>query len=120
MMRTWSFYRLSDGHFTGRTFSTRKRNESLLAMNTPQGCAAIEGQYDHRSQRVDLATGQVVRDPDLEKANAENPELRRYRARMQIERLERQQARRVREILAASDPRLQAIDEQIAELRRHL
>lgn len=52
---TWSFYDPATGSFVGRTY-----RGADLAANTPAGCAAIEGRFDHRTQRVDLATGQVV------------------------------------------------------------
>lgn len=54
-MTTWSFYDTATGLFVGRTY---RGND--LAANTPAGCSAVGGWFDHRTQRVDLATGQVV------------------------------------------------------------
>lgn len=52
----YAIYRLSDGvvikHFTGPA--------KLLERNTPSGCAAIEGEVDALSQRVDPQTLEVV------------------------------------------------------------
>lgn len=56
-MRTWSFYSLSDGVFTGRTFCG---SDESLAANTPAGCGALLGHYDALCQRVDTADGSVV------------------------------------------------------------
>lgn len=56
-MSAWSFYRLDDGRFTGRRTSCAPEQ---LQAQTPDGCAALEGRFDHLSQRVDLATGTVV------------------------------------------------------------
>jgi len=53
-MNVWSFYdaegRIKPWHFCGPS--------RLLAANTPAGCTAIEGRFDHTWQRV--ANGQVV------------------------------------------------------------
>lgn len=56
-MKTHSFAAADTGLFTGRTYSGP---DELLALNTPPGTRAIEGSYDHLSQRLDLATGQVT------------------------------------------------------------
>lgn len=57
MMKQYSFYLLSNGRFLGQTFSG---NQSDIVPNTPEGAAAVVGDYDHLSQKVDLATGLVV------------------------------------------------------------
>ncbi|MCB9902362.1 MAG: hypothetical protein H6826_13550 [Planctomycetes bacterium] len=56
MSRTWSFYDPATGRLVGRTFSGP---EAALAINTPPGLAAIEGQHDHVTHRVSLSTGLV-------------------------------------------------------------
>lgn len=56
-MSRWSFYDQQTGAFAHVIFSGP---DHLVAANTPSGCAAIEGVYDHLSQRVDLATGEVI------------------------------------------------------------
>lgn len=54
---TWSFYDLATGAIApGAMICTAAQ----VAANTPEGCAAIVGRFDPLSQRVDLATGQVV------------------------------------------------------------
>ena len=112
-LQMWSFYRLADGTFTGRRFATA--SPELLAANTPEGCAAIAGRHDRQTARVDLETGEVV-------AYQAPPDRTQQadRAQARIERLERKQHRRVRELLAQSDERLAAIDAEIAELRKAL
>jgi hypothetical protein len=96
MSRTWSFVD-SDGSPTGATFSGPA---SALAANTPDGCRAVEGL--------------------LEVAPRADPELIRSRIIERLEALERKQARRVREILATSDPQLKALDDEAADLREKL
>lgn len=58
-MSAWSFYRLSDGLFTGNVYEGDD-----IAVNTPDGCAAIAGEHDYLSYRVDLTdpTNPVVVD----------------------------------------------------------
>ncbi len=54
---TWQFYASDTGIMTGRRYTGPA---SDLSMNTPEGHTAVEGSYDHMSQRVDLSTGQVI------------------------------------------------------------
>jgi hypothetical protein len=124
MMRRWSFYRLSDGAFTGQCLMS---SQDALAGNTPPGCAALEGNYDHRSQRVDLQTGTVVDDAALAEENRRSREQqqRRDHATLSIAELERRQLRPTRELQidptnAEARSRLEAIETQIAGLRTSL
>jgi len=56
MNRTYSFYRVE----TGEVLSMRLCcSEQALTANTPRGCAPIEGEFDHLTQRVDVKTGSV-------------------------------------------------------------
>lgn len=55
MMR-WSFYRADTGEFTGDRYSAP--DDSMLDVNTPAGCIAVEGHHDHLSKRV--VDGRVV------------------------------------------------------------
>ena len=137
-MKHWSFYDPQSGHFAGRTFSAT--DESALDINTPKGLAAIEGEHDHLSRRVDIATGLVVDhqppapNADYEwddaskrwKLNAEVAarEERSTTARSRIAHLESNvQPRALREV-ALNRPkaaeRLHAIDDEIAMLRRDI
>lgn len=55
--RTWSFYDAATGAIApARVTCPAGPN---LAGNTPAGHVAIEGRFDHLSQRVNLQTGQV-------------------------------------------------------------
>lgn len=56
-MTTFSFYRLDTGFFTGASFSGPPE---FVAVNTPAECSALLGEFDHLSQRVDLASGAVI------------------------------------------------------------
>lgn len=132
----WSFYDQQTGLFTGR-----QRRSAQLG-RVPDGCGAVEGAYDHLSQRVELSSGQVVDyqpprpDDDHEwREDVVNGRprwvkrddvLERERlaaeARREIDRLERSQLRAMREL--AIDPtsveakqRLQQIDDEIAAKR---
>jgi hypothetical protein len=65
-MKTWSFYHLDTGEFVSGRFSGPPH---WLPMNTPPGCAAMEGAYDPATCRVDLMRGEVVpwaAPPDVE------------------------------------------------------
>jgi len=138
-MRTWHFYDLQTGIFSGRLFSAR--SETDLQFNTPEGFGAREGVIDWESQRVDLATGELVDyqppapDSDHEwvpdarrwvlKLEVADRRARRAAALSQIEALETKQLRSLRELVidpnntdAAS--RLAQIESEIAELRRQL
>lgn len=57
-MKQWAFYSLTDGRFTGQTFSSD--DLSMLKANTPAGSGAIEGEFDRLSQSVDVKTLDVV------------------------------------------------------------
>jgi hypothetical protein len=135
-VKTWSFYEQATRLFSGLKFSG---NQSILSANIPAGHKALEGQYDHLSQRVDIETGQVVDyqppqpSPDHEwdaatkrwrlKADVAERQRRREAALAQIRTLEAAQARPMREAalgIAGAVERLRAIDEQIAQLRVEL
>ncbi len=124
-MRTWSFYRLSDGTFTGREFSAP--NDKAMSANTPEGCAAIEGRYDCQSQRVDLESGRVITDEAMREEHERNAsaERRRLGALTAIQALEQKQLRPMRELAieptnrTAAD-RLRSIEEEIAKHRQLL
>jgi hypothetical protein len=124
MKRAWSFYRISDGIFTGRRLESSsavvrgddKKVEAWIQRNTPAGCAAVEGRHDRATRRV--VDGQVV--PWVSTGNAERHRSSAVRA---IAVLERTQARAVREALieilpdGAAKQRLQEIDAAIASQR---
>lgn len=59
MSRTVLFYSLADGTFDGRG---RTGADEAIEAKTPEGCGAIDAELvvDWRSQRIDLATGDVV------------------------------------------------------------
>lgn len=56
-MKTWSIYKLDSGYFTGRTVTVPEHD---LASNIMLGEAAKTGVFDRYSQRVDVATEEVV------------------------------------------------------------
>jgi hypothetical protein len=59
-MNTYSLYRIADGLFTGKQFSGASSGafDGMLPLHTD--CSFILGEYDPMTQRVDLATGNVV------------------------------------------------------------
>jgi hypothetical protein len=139
MKRVWSFYSLATGEFVGRRFSGN--TDAERDMNTPTGCGAIEGRYSTGSQRVNLQTGAVqdyippAPDSDHEwsadaRAWVIQPEIAAARTRRasllhQIETLERQQLRPIRELALNPDNSraadvLAAIESQIISLRSQL
>lgn len=55
-MKTFSFYRLANGFFTGRTYSGP---EDMLGINTLPGCGAVEGEHDPQAVQVDVTVDPV-------------------------------------------------------------
>ena len=128
-MRVHSFYDLKTGELIGRIFTSNiadpVSHAAALAANTPEGCGHIEGEHDHHTRRVDLASGEVVdRAPDLVAQKAEAQAARRGAILRQIAQLEASQHRAVREVTLGTSPtaiaRLRELDEKIAELRARL
>jgi hypothetical protein len=56
-MNTYSIYNTSSGLFTGVAI---RCNTEHLDINVPDGCSCLLGSYDHLSQKVDVATGEVI------------------------------------------------------------
>lgn len=138
-MKRWHFYRLSDGTFTRQSMVTA--DAELVAANTPSGCAAIAGNIDPDSMRVDLETGSVVdwQPPAPSDEHEWQPDERRWQlkpaaarreadavnAQRRIEALERRQLRSLRELLidnsnAAARRELATIEDEITALRPKL
>lgn len=138
-MRHFSVYRLSDGLFTGQQIGlptvATEREQSHALGTLPEGCAVMEGRFDHLAQRVDLTTCAVVDyqppqpSPDHEwdeatkrwqlSAAAVERQQRRSEAVARIRELEAAQARPLRELaLRPGDPtalgRLREIEAEIA------
>jgi hypothetical protein len=137
MTKTYSLYEAATGLFTGKRLHCD--DEGLLAVRLPAGALAMEGAFDHRSQRVDLATGAVVayRPPapsgDHEwdgvakrwqvKAAVRGAEGRSAVIYARIQALEATQGRAVREATlgdASAMKRLKEIDAEISDLRKEL
>jgi len=131
MTRTWSFYDPATGEFIGRTFAGP---DTALAINTPRGMVAFEGDHDHRTMRVNLGTGALERwrDPPPSRDHqwqagqwVRSRVAARREALAQIVALEAQQLRPLRELAVDPDnpiarERLTSLDAQIAELRELL
>lgn len=101
-MKTWSFFDLAAGEFTGATYSGEE-----LEANTPPGCEAREG--------IHLPPA----DPRIAARAARRAAIR------QIERLEAAQARPLRELAIDSADesaraRLRDLDARITALRNSL
>jgi hypothetical protein len=136
MIKTYSLYEAATGLFTGKRLHCD--DEGLLAVRLPAGALALEGAFDHRSQRMDLTTGQVVayRPPapsgDHEWDNvakrwqvkpAARGETRSTVIYARIQALEATQGRAVREATlgdASAMKRLKEIDAEITDLRKEL
>jgi len=94
MRFTWSIYRLSDGVFD-RTFTG---SENSIEGAVPPGCGFLLGVYDHKTQRVDTDTGEVVpRQPPIDMRRGELMRMMQG----EIEAQERSQARPLRELVEA-------------------
>lgn len=115
----WSFYRSDTGVFIGQLFSGPR----LDPANIPAGCAAYGGAVDHRRQRLDISTGELV-DHVPEAENQWVVQSRLIATQMaEIEALERLQIRSMSELF--DDPGNQEAREnynrrksRIAELRQ--
>jgi thioredoxin-like negative regulator of GroEL len=110
MSRPYAYYDVTSGLFSAR--SVLASSKSMAEANAPAGYAAIEGRYDRLTQRVDVATGNVVAyERAAAEIEAEQQAKRAERARHRIEVLERAQHRPMREL---------AIDPNNAEAKRRL
>jgi hypothetical protein len=58
-MKTWSFYAKETGLFVDLRHSAM--SDAHLEINTPPGTVAIEGVFDHLSERVDLAATEAAK-----------------------------------------------------------
>ncbi len=137
----FSVYDKASGLFVGRQFSVQVGGQHTL--NVREGEAAIEGQHDHLSRRVDLAQDPPVvidHQPPQPSADHEwHAETRRWRlsseaqaradaritARARIAHLETAQLRPLRELALdfgnkEARLRLQEIEAEIAALRASL
>jgi hypothetical protein len=137
-MRVVSFYHKGTGMFHARHLMTS--DPKVIPLNTPPDHIAIDGDhFDPRSQRVDVATGEVIDQlppqpsPDHEWNGASRrwqlrPELAarqeaRKNALERIQHLEIKALRALREHAlgeAAATQRLRAMDDEIAQLRTTL
>lgn len=102
-----------------------------VAQNILEGEGVYFGKADDALHRVDITTGQLVSVETLDPgdgsiwnqvrrrwiAPADMARQREAQTKEKIRVLEAKQHRRVRELLAESDPQLQAIEDEIAELR---
>lgn len=55
MTQIYSFYRVSDGTFTGDTYAGQDP-----ASAAPEGCLAMPGRFNPSAQRVEVKTGEIV------------------------------------------------------------
>ncbi|MGH8231237.1 MAG: hypothetical protein ACRESY_05385 [Steroidobacteraceae bacterium] len=137
MIKTYSLYEAATGLFTGKRLHCD--DEGLLAVRLPVGTLALEGTYDRRTQRMDLATGEVVayRPPAPSPDHEWDPAAKRWQVRpaapspdgrtgviyARIQALEASQGRAVREATlgdARAMKRLKEIDAEIHKLREEL
>ena len=137
MIKTFSLYEAATGLFTGKRLQCD--DDALLEVRLPPGTLAMEGAFDHMSQRVELSTGAVVSyhplapSPDHVwnaaskrwqlKGGVRASEGRRAVVFARIHALETSQGRAIREATlgdAAAMKRLKDIDAEIAALRAEL
>lgn len=136
-MRTVSFFHRETGLLNGQLLIAS--DDEAVALNTPADHIAIDGHHDSLTQRVDLATAQVVdyQPPQPSPDHEWNVESKRWvlgaataarqaarsSALLAIGQLEAKGIRAMRELalntLGAAD-RLKSIDDQISALRADL
>lgn len=110
-MNHYSLYSLETGLFDGRTLDLPS---TMLALNTPPGMGAIEGHFDHRAWRVDLASVEVTPWEAPPVPQADLDAAARRLAMQQVAVLERGQARAMRALML--DPNDQAARARLAEI----
>lgn len=101
----YAIYRLSDGEVIKHVACP----PSQLERNTPEGCAAIEGSLNEKSQRVDVETRSVVERQPSVVAFDEHVEAL---ARETILRIEAGQVRTIREALLGDAEAVQRLRDQ--------
>lgn len=94
----FSFYDEETGLLTGAVFLGSENN---LEMNTPPGCRAIAGRHSPVRHRVDLATKRVVDYTPPEPTDAEWIAQNDMLLKAQMQQIEADQNRAVRDILLA-------------------
>ena len=113
-MKRWHFYDAATGVLTGNSVSYGGVPDDF-APEIPDGHGAYVGDADHRRQKVDLATGELV--PHVP---APDPLEPARQAMARIAALEGRQHRALREHalgVAGAIGRVAAIDAEIAALR---
>jgi hypothetical protein len=125
-MKQFHFYDASTGllHSSSIVINAASDNEASARKNCPAGHNIIEGVFDPLSQRIDVATGEVIDyqppqpSPDIAARLAA-----RAAALATIDQLEGKGIRSMRELALGApgaQERLAAIDAQIAALRASL
>lgn len=103
---------------TGRLVAHIECSNEQLSGNILPGCVAMPGRYDLGTKRRDVDTGEIVDGNGILKSFEDAATRERLQAR--IDEIERKTLRRMREILAESDPQLKASDQEIEDLRSRL
>ncbi len=80
-MKAWSVYRRADGVLTGVTVRGSHR---AAVLNTPAGCAFVEGEFDQYAWRIDVETGQPVAHVSEPPTPSEDDQWREVRATRQM------------------------------------
>jgi len=137
-MKTYSFYNPDSGIFTGEKFVTN----NLVGRQVPDGCRAIEGNFDHLCVRVDVSDPDclVVVDYQAPRPDAGfewHADVSKWKvsdavqtfidsraaALRRISQIEAAQPRTIREFalgFAGAAERLKAMDDEITSLRSEL
>jgi hypothetical protein len=138
-MIAYSFYHAQTGLFSDTKYWSTSEDPEHLRNQVPAGYVPIEGDYDHLSQQMDIATGEIVdyQPPQPSPSHEWNADAKRWQlspsaqaalgrrrdALAGIGALEAKGIRAMRE-LALNVPgavdRLKSIDDQIAALRADL
>jgi hypothetical protein len=133
-MRVASLYHQDTGLLTGTQLMVS--DDAMLAANIPAGHAAIDGQHDHLSKKIDVVSGKVVDyQPPAPSADHEwNATSKRWQlnaaavakiqaaaaAKARLRELEALSVRHARAFLLRGDPAtkaaLQAVDDEINTL----
>lgn len=112
-MRTFHFYDVVTGLFTGNSLSLSGSRLEVLRRNTPEGCKAYEGAVDYLSQRVDVETDALIDyQPPAPDSNYEwNPQVKRWLKRAEVVADEQRKADVMAEIESLEKLQLRSISE---------
>lgn len=115
-MRHFRFYHKDTGIFHPNTFATTDVRPTVIARNTPADHVALEGEFDHRTQRFDIGANKVVSHDGVKVDPTRRLKL------LRIDALRVAQHDHMRRVLLGIEDKsaLAAIDDEITALQKDI